>query len=280
MQTNHKEIQKYYEDSVFDYSMVLGLKKFRAIHYGMNDKQNLSLGKALINTNRKIAQYGEITSASKVLDAGCGIGGTSLFLAKEYGADLTGISIVPMQIEKATKLAQSEKLTNAKFLQASYLDLPFPPSSFDVVFGIESFCYAPDKSKLVEGIYKVLKDNGKMIVLDGFFETEKPTGVSEKLLNKWLSGWGVTSLWTPQQYKSAMLSAGFKEVKIVNHFWNVLPTSIWLFLWAIPGVPASFFLELFGVRNRVMTNNAISALLQFSLLLTKKWGYYAVVGQK
>ena len=53
----------------------------------------------------------------KVLDVGCGIGGTSRYLAAKLGegSTVTGITLSPNQAARATKLAEERSLPNANF---------------------------------------------------------------------------------------------------------------------------------------------------------------------
>ena len=71
-----------------------------AIHYGFWDKNTKNLKEALLNTNKFLAKEAKISSNSRVLDAGCGIGGSALWLAKNIGAKVISISISKKQIEK------------------------------------------------------------------------------------------------------------------------------------------------------------------------------------
>lgn len=48
----------------------------------------------------------------KIVDVGCGIGGSSRYLAKQYGAQCCGITLSPVQAERANALALSEGLSD------------------------------------------------------------------------------------------------------------------------------------------------------------------------
>src|SRR3989338_3874518 len=67
--------------------------KSYAMHYGYWEKDTKTLDEALLNTNRFMAKIGKINAKMKILDAGCGVGGSSIWLAKNYGAEVTGITI-------------------------------------------------------------------------------------------------------------------------------------------------------------------------------------------
>ena len=100
----------------------------------------------------EMMKFGGLSIENKpktILDVGCGIGGTSRYLASKFGSDtkVTGISISPKQIERATKLAQEKKLDNVEFKVIDALNMSFPDNSFDVVWACESGEHMPDKAR-------------------------------------------------------------------------------------------------------------------------------------
>ena len=97
----------------------------------------------------EMAEWGEISKLKpeKVLDVGCGIGGTSRFLAKKFGesTSVTGITLSQAQVDRATKLAEERDIPNAKFQVMDALEMTFPDNTFDVVWACESGEHMPDK---------------------------------------------------------------------------------------------------------------------------------------
>jgi len=102
----------------------------------------------------------------KVLDVGCGIGGTSRYLAKKYGANgsVTGITLSPNQVERATQLAKERSINNVNFQVMDALNMSFPDNSFDIVWACESGEHMPDKKKYVEEMARVLKPGGRIVI--------------------------------------------------------------------------------------------------------------------
>jgi MPBQ/MSBQ methyltransferase len=108
------------------------------------------------------ANVGEV---STVLDVGCGIGGTSRHLAKKMtGAEVTGITLSPGQVERGTQLAEEQGVWNAKFQVMDALAMTFPDNSFDVVWACESGEHMPDKTRYVNEMMRVLKPGGKLMI--------------------------------------------------------------------------------------------------------------------
>lgn len=100
-----------------------------------------------------------------VLDVGCGIGGTSRYLAKTYpGAQVTGITLSPNQVKRATELAKERGLGNVDFKVMNALEMDYPDDSFDLVWACESGEHMPDKKAYVEEMTRVLKPGGTLVI--------------------------------------------------------------------------------------------------------------------
>lgn len=108
----------------------------------------------------------DIGKEVKVLDVGCGVGGTSRYLAKNLGpkAEVTGITLSPNQVARAQELAAEQEVPNAKFTVMNALEMDFPDNSFDVVWACESGEHMPDKKKYIEEMMRVLKPGGKFVM--------------------------------------------------------------------------------------------------------------------
>ena len=102
----------------------------------------------------------------KVLDVGCGVGGTSRYLAKKLGpqASVTGITLSPNQVKRATELAQEQSVPNAKFRVMNALEMEYEDNSFDIVWACESGEHMPDKEAYINEMMRVLKPGGKFVM--------------------------------------------------------------------------------------------------------------------
>lgn len=108
-----------------------------------------------------------VDSKAKVLDVGCGFGGTSRYIARALGpeSEVTAITLSPKQVERAEELAIEQNTPNVKFMVEDALEMPsFPDNSFDIVWACESGEHMPDKKKYIDQMMRVLKPGGKFVM--------------------------------------------------------------------------------------------------------------------
>ena len=101
---------------------------------------------------------------SRVLDVGCGIGGSARILARDYGFDVLGISISPGQIQRARELTSPD--LSCQFAVMDALDLELPDQHFDAVWSVEAGPHMPDKQRYADELLRVLRPGGLLAVAD------------------------------------------------------------------------------------------------------------------
>jgi cyclopropane fatty-acyl-phospholipid synthase-like methyltransferase len=206
----HKRIIDYYRDTENAYKDSWDLNNSLAIHYGYWDNQVKSFSQSLLRMNEVMMEAAAIKQTDKLLDAGCGVGGSSIFLASVLGCNVTGITLSEIQAEQATANAKQkgvESLVNFKVMD--YCATDFPDASFDVVWGCESICYADDKQQFIKA-YRLLKPGGRLVVADGF--VTKSEYNDRPVIRKWLDGWQVKTLESPSRFKNLLELEGFRNI--------------------------------------------------------------------
>jgi cyclopropane fatty-acyl-phospholipid synthase-like methyltransferase len=128
-------IEEYYTESHFDYKLLWALEDSHGLHAGYHDGGDRSHAEAIENMNRELADRVGIGVDDHVLDCGCGVGGSSVWLAAERGATVTGVDLVPLQLQEARDLAAERGVTDrVTFARGDFTDLPLPDDSVDVVW--------------------------------------------------------------------------------------------------------------------------------------------------
>ena len=106
----------------------------------------------------------QLPPGSRVLDVGCGIGGSARILARDYGLDVLGISISPGQIARARALTPAG--LSCRFAVMDALALELPDGSFDAVWSVEAGPHMPDKQRYADELLRVLRPGGLLAVAD------------------------------------------------------------------------------------------------------------------
>ncbi len=110
------DVVTYYTDTVWDYLLFWMNSKTLAMHYGYWDKTVSSHDASLLRLNEVIADTLSLKNSDYVLDAGCGLGGSALWVAEHRGCKVLGISIIPDQIRRANEYAKKKALRSPRFI--------------------------------------------------------------------------------------------------------------------------------------------------------------------
>jgi len=224
--------------------------------------------------NRQLASIAKISPNDTVLDAGCGVGGSAFWLAENLGAKVVGVNINQMQTEIARKQAVKKKIDKSvNFFVKDFMDTNFPDNSFDVVWGIESICYAESKRDFLAEAKRLMKNNGRIIIADGFLRKRHLSEEEEGDLHKWLEGWAVPHLVGVNDFRGYLEKLGFNNIEFRDITENVWPSSRKIFRTSCFAYPAGELLQTIGLRSKVQTNASLASRYQYLTLKRKLWVY-------
>ncbi|MEZ5873238.1 MAG: methyltransferase domain-containing protein [Nitratireductor sp.] len=164
---------------------------------------------------RRIVDGTDLTGKN-VLDIGCGSGGITLFLAREYGpAHITGFDVEQPVIDAASRRAKAEGLADrVSFLKGYPGPLPFQPSQFDIVFSKDALIHVSDKESLFADLFRILKPGGVFVASDWLTSHD---GEPSREMRDYLAAEGLSfGMASPSRYEAAMRKAGFTDVRTVN----------------------------------------------------------------
>ena len=185
------------------------------LHHGYWIRGNETKERAQIQLIEHLAQLAKIRPGRKILDVGCGTGASSIYLAKHYKVEATGITISPVQVSLANQAATKEG-ANATFLLMDAEAMKFE-KSFDVVWSIESISHYQDIAKFFAATAKLLTRNGTLAVIDWFKKPDlNPKEYKRDILP--IERGMLVELRTMQEYEAWMRSNNFKiiESEILN----------------------------------------------------------------
>jgi MPBQ/MSBQ methyltransferase len=121
---------------------------------------------------------------SRILDVGCGIGGSARLLALHYGFDVLAISISPAQIARARALTPPELADHCRFEVMDALALDLPDRGFDAVWSVEAAPHMPDKQRYVDELLRMLRPHGRLAMAD--WNRRDPTDGPMDRLENWV----------------------------------------------------------------------------------------------
>jgi tocopherol O-methyltransferase len=180
------------------------------LHHGFWIRGDETKEKAQIQLIEYLAQIADIRPGRTILDVGCGTGASSIYLAKHYKVEATGISISPVQIGLAKKAAAREDVS-ATFLLMDAEAMQFG-KLFDVVWSVESISHYQDIEKFFASAAKLLPSNGTIAVIDWFKKKNlNPAEYKRDILP--IEKGMLVELGTMQEYEAWMSSNGLKIVK-------------------------------------------------------------------
>jgi ubiquinone/menaquinone biosynthesis C-methylase UbiE len=108
-----------------------------------------------------------IGSGMRVLDCGCGLGGTVASMNERCSSmDLVGLNIDPRQLAVARSNVTARTGNAIQFVQGDACELPFPDSSFDAVTAVECIFHFPGRRRFLKEASRVLRPSGRLMVSD------------------------------------------------------------------------------------------------------------------
>ncbi|HMQ06647.1 MAG TPA: class I SAM-dependent methyltransferase [Saprospiraceae bacterium] len=166
----------------------------------------------------------DLLPGSKVLEIASGSGGPALFMAKETGAQITGLDINENGIQNAHKLAKELNLeTQVQFIHGNASEaLPFKEQTFDYVISMDSMNHINHRINVLAEWYRVLKKGGKIMYTDTTVVTGSVT--FEELAIR--SSIGFFLFLPPGENEKMIQAAGFQNIHSKDITGNMAKVSL------------------------------------------------------
>jgi cyclopropane fatty-acyl-phospholipid synthase-like methyltransferase len=147
----------------------------RTARYDRDWVRRNSLGENPLAQTEALCRTIPIGPGSRVLDLGCGRAASSIFLAREFGAQVWAAdkSVSPTENFARIRSAGCESLVFP--IQADARDLPFPREFFDAVLAIDSYYYFGTDERYLPYLLEFVREGGFVGIADIALAREIPT---------------------------------------------------------------------------------------------------------
>jgi SAM-dependent methyltransferase len=179
------------------------MRKRLSVPPGTADGRERTAG--LEHVNNRLLEAANLPHLPRVLDAGCGFGGTIFHWHSRIGGTYDGLTLSRVQLRVAQREARRRGIgTMCRFHLQSY-DSPVA-ESYDAVVAIESLMHSPDVKKTIPNLAKSLRPGGVMLILDDMAETDIDSEAPDeaRLLR---FHWGCARYARQDDYRKALESA-------------------------------------------------------------------------
>ena len=208
---------------------------------------------------RRIAQVTELAPQNEVLDAACGRGVSTLYLAQAYGVSGVGLDPDRMLVEEASRRAREAELEGrVTFETAALDDLPFRDGTFDVAIGELGLAASADPARAVAELARVTRPYG-CVVLVQLIWTGHVDPNRREILVRHLGARPLILV----EWKQLLRDAGVVDLTVED--WSDAPSP---FRPDAAGMPFHDFAQIFSVRERI-------AILRRAW---RRWGWGGVKG--
>ena len=177
----------------------------------------------------EVLKWAGVTEVNKMVDVGCGLGGSSRHLSRKYGCSAEGITLSPFQAKRGNEISQQEGLGERVHLQVcDALNQPSEwANAYDLVWSLESGEHMPDKKRFVGELVRICAPGGRVIVVTwchrvlGAGETLRPD--EEELLRKICDAYFLPAWCSAADYKKLFDAEGMTDVRTADWSNEVAP---------------------------------------------------------
>lgn len=255
------QIIRHYDELSPFYKDVWGIH----IHHGHWRKGTETKEEAQEQLIKELILRAKIKNGSRILDVGCGLGGSAIYLSRALGAHVIGITISRVQVEIGTDLA-ARCCANVRLLQMDAEALEMD-DRFDIVWSVEAISHLSNKKSCFQSIAQLLAEDGKLVLAD-WFKSDTATAAQEReFLQPIERAMLLPKLETPSTYADYISQAGLNVTLFDDLTANVKKTwdlaielirkpALWKFA-AVRGKDFLAFLEGFAAMKAGYTSGAL-----------------------
>jgi ubiquinone/menaquinone biosynthesis C-methylase UbiE len=219
------------------------------LYFEMLAEMDMTKHMGSLDATLRIAELCHIGPQSTVLDVGCGVGYTPIYLARKLGCKVVGIDLYESMVERARARVRREGMEErVEIRQGDMVNLPFDDGQFDAVMAESVVAFAPDKARALAEFARVLVPGGYV----GFTEATWNREPSPKALARVPTIFGENyETYKVDGWRALIEAAGFEHVVAEAH-------------------PVRIKREARGRMERIGCRNMLGVLRRFAVMIVNK----------
>ncbi len=151
-----------------------------------------------------------------VLDLGCGVGGSLIYLAERLPIRGTGVTLSPLQVQLATERIRAAGLSDwVSCIEADYCAVPARVPQADLAYAIESFVHGSSPERFFAECARLVRPDGLLVICDDFRRPASGAAAA-RTIERFCRGWHINTLLRQDELQAMARSAGFEHQSTVD----------------------------------------------------------------
>lgn len=214
----------------YDRSTMLWLDTWgEHMHHGYYDLKSATRPdhlQAQLDLIDELLRWGQVQRAARILDAGCGVGGSARILAKQLNANVLGLTLSPVQAQQAARYNREAGLHGQVDVQVQdVLEVRASQGPFDLIWSLESAEHMPEKQRLLQVFFDALKPGGKLLLVTWCHRDMPPAleDSEQKLMEKIEAYYHLPPMISLGDYEEIAAKTGFEGIQTADWTDEVAP---------------------------------------------------------
>ena len=160
----------------------------------------------------ELAETPVAVTRPRVLDLGCGVGATLIYLLRRSAAEGFGITVSELQAALAREHAPDDVAGRLHVWQGDFCTETLP-DDVNLAYGIESFAHASDSQAFFERAAASLAPGGRLALCDDFLTHAGTRASEQQWVSEFRRGWRLSSLLTSGDADALAAKQGLSPAK-------------------------------------------------------------------
>jgi len=228
MDTLNQRIQHFYDRSTPLWLDTWGEHMHHG-HYGEDGTEAKDHARAQVDLALELLRWGGIGQADRILDAGCGVGGSARLLAQLYGAKVLACTLSPVQAKEGRKYNKVAGLEDKVEIRAQdMMSLSAADGPFSLVWSMESAEHIREKQQMLDLFHELLEPGGKLLMATWFHRAIPPelNPDEKKLLEGIYRYYHLPPMVSIPELENMAKASGFEQVKVAD--WTDAVAPFWV----------------------------------------------------